>query len=73
MKGQNAAILRYLRDHGSITPMEALNYLGVMRLSGRILELRQSGYAIRTDTYTTRNGARVARYVLEEQLTLGVA
>lgn len=73
MRGQNPAILRYLREHGSITPMEAINYLGILRLSGRILELRQAGYRIRTDRYTTGGGAVVARYVLEEQLTLGVA
>lgn len=58
----------YLEEHHSITPMEALNELGVYRLAGRILELREGGMPIETcrEQVTTRTGevAVVARYVL---------
>ena len=34
-------IYSYLHEFGSITPLEALRDLGVMRLSARIMELRE--------------------------------
>lgn len=42
MKLQNKMVLQYLKDHGSITPQEALRELGILRLSARVYELRQS-------------------------------
>jgi hypothetical protein len=67
-KTQCDRIRNYLETKGSITPMEALSELGVYRLSGRILELRQSGMPLETcrEEVRTRDGgtAVVARYVL---------
>ena len=64
---QNAKILRYIRERGSITPQEALNMYGCMRLGARIHELRRQGYDIRSERETARNrfGERVtyARYI----------
>lgn len=39
-------IVKYLNDFGSITQLQALADLGVMRLASRISELRKKGYAI---------------------------
>ena len=41
-------VLDWLKRHGDITPMDAWNELGVYRLSGRIFDLRQMGYNIKT-------------------------
>lgn len=58
----------YLETHGHITPMEALNELGIFRLGARVFELRESGMPIETcrEEVRCRNGetAVVARYVL---------
>ena len=46
---QRGAILQHLRDHGSITPIEALEGYGVYRLSSIINRLRNSGIEIDTE------------------------
>ena len=46
-----------------ITPLEALNKWGCMRLAARIAELRKDGMDIRT-TSVTRNGKTYAQYHL---------
>lgn len=70
MYNQRSMILQYLRTHGSITPKDAENELGCMRLGARIWELRESGYNI---TKTMEKGlnlfgkpVRFARYTLIE-------
>lgn len=42
-------ILEYMRQHGSITPMEALREFGCYRLGARIYDLRRSGVRIKTE------------------------
>lgn len=37
----------YIREYGSITQLEALRDLGVMRLASRISEMRKSGVDIK--------------------------
>lgn len=65
---QNEKILAYIQEHGSITPMEALNYCGCMRLSARIHDLRSMGHDIIMELVTvkSKNGVKtkVARYRL---------
>ena len=41
---QREDILKYIREHGSITPLEAEYELGVMRLAARIMELEREGH-----------------------------
>lgn len=67
---QSDDILAYLRRNGSISPLEALNDLGVFRLAARVRELRLDGYLI-VNEGERRNGKSYARYVLHEarQLT----
>lgn len=54
-------IRSWLRSGRAITPVEALNRFGCMRLAARIHELRQQGLPIITKR-VQRNGATVARY-----------
>lgn len=63
-------ILRYMTDHGSITPMEALQEFGCMRLASRIHDIKTLGYAVgkKMETRKNRYGKTVsyARYWLEK-------
>lgn len=43
---QAERVLAYMREFGSITQLEALKELGVMRLASRISDLKRQGYAI---------------------------
>ncbi len=43
---QCARLVRYMQDFKSITQMEAIQELGIMRLASRISELRKNGYEI---------------------------
>ena len=64
---QTDKVLAYLIEEGAITPLRALNDLGIMRLSARIMELRELGYIISTDfvEVRTRDGkTRIAQYTL---------
>jgi len=45
---QSAEILMYLEIHGSITPLDAMEF-GCMRLAARIHELKAQGHAITCD------------------------
>ena len=52
---QKDRILKYLRDFGSITPLDAMADIGCMRLASRISELKGEGYAIRKEMEKGRN------------------
>lgn len=52
---QNQRILAYIEDFGSITQLEALKDLGVMRLASRISDLRKQGYDITGQTEEVKN------------------
>ena len=54
---QGEAILDYLKNHETISPMEAFQELGITKLATRIGELIRDGYKI---TKTPQNG--VNRY-----------
>jgi hypothetical protein len=62
-KTQNEEILAHLKSGRAISPLEALERYGSMRLGGRIHELRQQGHDIVTDM-VTKNGKRYAEYRL---------
>ena len=62
---QKQRVLDYIREAGSITPLEALKELGVMRLSDVVFKLKKDGYLIKTELVPvqTRYGiAHVAKY-----------
>ena len=58
---QNERILDYIEQFGSITQLQALSDLGVMRLASRISDLRRLGYPIvsEVETVTNRFGEKV--------------
>ena len=61
-------VLKYLKEYGSITPMEALKYCGSFRLSAVIYNLKKEGYKFNTERVRvkTRDGFYyVAKYTLE--------
>ena len=68
MDSQNKRVMQYLMDFGSITQLEALKDLGVMRLASRINDLRSAGENIIGDfeEVTNRYGetVRIKRYRL---------
>lgn len=52
---QNDRIIDYIKRFGSITQLEALQDLGVMRLASRISDLRSLGYPIISETEVIKN------------------
>lgn len=56
---QNEMILSHLKEFGKITPMEAIENYGCMRLAARISELREqgreNGFDIETNMVTSKN------------------
>jgi hypothetical protein len=67
VKPQSRLVLGQLRRRGDdgLTPRQALDSVGVYRLSGRILELRQAGYSITTTR--SRGGYAIYRLVGEPE------
>ena len=63
---QKERISKYLDDFGSITPLEAMRDLGIMRLGARIWEMIRAGEPIvrETECAINRYGqpTRYARY-----------
>lgn len=70
---QNDRIIDYINRFGSITQLEALRDLGVMRLASRISDLRRLGYPITSDIETVKNRfgekCHVKRYRIERSTT----
>ena len=68
---QNQRILDYLDQFGSITQLEALADLGIMRLASRISDLRRKGYPIASEMIGVKNRfgetCRVKKYMLEKE------
>ena len=66
---QNDLVLNYMREFGSISPLEAFRDLGVMRLSARIANLKDRGIKIRTQYETRKNrynsNVTFARYSID--------
>ena len=66
---QNDRILRHLRDHGTITSLEAMQEYGIMRLASRISDLKKSGIPIRREMVSGKNrfgeATSYARYSID--------
>ena len=67
---QAQRVLDYINEFGSITQIEALRDLGVMRLASRITDLRSQGIRIVSVTDTVKNrygeSCHIKRYSLKE-------
>ena len=63
---QSERVLDYIEQFGSITQLEALKDLGVMRLASRISDLKKQGYPIISEVETVKNRfeetCRIKRY-----------
>lgn len=63
-------VLDYMRQFGSITPLQALRDLGIMRLASRITDLRRKGHVIKRNMVEIVNRyghkTRIAQYSLAE-------
>ena len=63
-------VLEYIREFGSITQLEALQDLGVMRLASRMSDLKRLGYNVegRIEAVNNRYGEKcyIKRYTVRE-------
>lgn len=70
MATQKEEVLRYIKQRGSITRLEAILDLGIFELSSRICTLEKEGYQFnkKRERFTTRLGKQSSyiRYSLKE-------
>lgn len=59
---QSSNILEYLQTGKTLTPLEALDKFGCLRLGARIHDLKKIGCDITRDLVQTPSGKRVAQY-----------
>lgn len=52
---QREAIIEYITEFGSITPMQAFADLGITKLATRISEMRKAGMDFKIETVSTTN------------------
>lgn len=68
MNNQCRRMIAHMREHGSISSLEAQSEYGIMRASSRVYDLRNMGYDIITTMEKGRNrygeATRYARYTL---------
>lgn len=61
-------IVEYMKEHGSITQIQAFVDIGCFRLASRISDLKKQGYAIRSEMVKVKNrydeDVQVAKYSL---------
>ena len=64
-------VYSYMKEFGSITPLDAIRDLGYTRLACAIAEMKRDGHKIKTEIETGRNRwgkpTHYARYSLVEQ------
>jgi hypothetical protein len=67
---QHEQILEYIRQFGSITPMEAYADLGITKLATRISEMRRKGIRFKIEPVKSKNRfgkpTRFAKYSMED-------
>lgn len=67
---QAQRVLDYMDEHGSITQLQALQEIAVMRLASRISDLKKQGYPIKSDVVAVKNrfgeSCYIKRYSLWE-------
>lgn len=52
---QKELVIQYIKDFGSITPMQAFSDLGITKLATRISEMKKEGMQFQTETVKTKN------------------
>jgi len=64
---QTDEILEALKSGRKLTVLDALDEFGCYRLTSRVWDLKQQGFAIQSEMITTESGKRVAQYSLKQQ------
>ena len=64
---QKANVRAWLLDGRSITPLEALNNFGSLRLSAIIFRLREEGLPVEMERLQVSPKKRVARYYIKPE------
>ena len=64
LKPQAKTILRHLRKHGHISPMQALVVYAIARLAPCIFDIRNVGYAVETQIMHDAQGHKYAKYTM---------
>ena len=62
---QNKQIADYLNKGKKLTPIDALNKFGCLRLAARIADLRNEGMNIVTNTIKLENNKQIAQYSIK--------
>lgn len=69
---QNQRIVKYMEEFGSITQLDAIRDLGIMRLGARIWELKRDGVPIESNFVNVKNRygetVQVKEYMLAEDI-----
>lgn len=65
-ESQKQQILEHLKKHGGITPLDALERYGCLRLGARICDLRREGWTIRTEPTVIKRRTPDGRWVQEK-------
>jgi len=64
-------VYQYMREFGSITPLDAIRDLGYTRLACAIAEMKRDGHKVKTEIETGKNrwgkSVHYARYSLVEE------
>ena len=61
-------VLKHMKEHGSISSIEAFFDYGITRLSARIWELRNNGYEIETDMMKVKSEKGVVKHYARYQI-----
>ena len=72
-KTQADRVLSYMEENGSITQLDALQHIGVMRLASRISDLKKMGYPIKSDVEAVKNRYEETCYIKRYSLQRGEA
>lgn len=67
VKSQILSAAEWLAEGKTLTPLDALNLFGSMRLSSIIHELRKYGAIIETETVKNQNGSLHAKYYVKSE------
>lgn len=65
---QSQKILEHMQTKGAITPKDAMELYGCMRLAARIKDLRREGYEIETEIRGRSNGYYAAYTLSPERV-----
>ena len=63
-RSQTDRILEYMLEGHAITPLEALNKFGCLRLGARIADIKARGYLVYSEFVTTASEKKVKKYYM---------